>query len=523
MMFLAGFYSVCLLAIGVVMVTSIGEFFTDYKKNAETFDANMRSLSKMGAQVEQLRTQALSLMGADKNPKQVAQVLLSIRDLETQTGKDKAYYETIPFGEGEEAIYAKGSGRWKAASDGIDILIKGDSNQISLTPGMVRSLIMDQLDGPLREFQEAIQATKLQMLKNFDRHNAQFDQKQKGIFHLFGTLDAICIVVGLLMALFISSNLMRSVKTVVAKLQNISQDIRRHAGELTVSAESLSESSTQQSASLLATSSSLNQISHMVSKSTDGAKNAASSSVQSHKSAEEGKLAVTDMLSSMKLIHDSNDAIMAQIQQSNRKMEEVVKVIVQIGTKTQVINDIVFQTKLLSFNASVEATRAGEHGKGFAVVAREIGALAHTSGSAADDISKMLQGSIGNVGGLVAEMQKKVETLTLDGKRRVQSGVEIARHCADVLEHIVDDSGKVATLAQEISSASYQQSIGVTEINRSMSQMDIVVRQNAEASGQIRAASESLATELGKLDFALGILNTHIIGSWAADQAKKAA
>ena len=61
--------------------------------------------------------------------------------------------------------------------------------------------------------------------------------------------------------------------------------------------------------------------------------------------------------------------------ESNKEIQEIVKVIAEIGNKTKVINDIVFQTKLLSFNASVEAARAGENGKGFAVVAEEVGKL----------------------------------------------------------------------------------------------------------------------------------------------------
>ena len=61
--------------------------------------------------------------------------------------------------------------------------------------------------------------------------------------------------------------------------------------------------------------------------------------------------------------------------------------------KTQVINDIVFQTQLLSFNASIEAAKAGVHGKGFSVVAEEVGKLAVLSGTAASEISEILKES----------------------------------------------------------------------------------------------------------------------------------
>ncbi len=65
----------------------------------------------------------------------------------------------------------------------------------------------------------------------------------------------------------------------------------------------------------------------------------------------------------------------------------------QIEQKTKVIHEIVFQTKLLSFNASVEAARAGDYGRGFSIVAEEIGNLALMSGQAAKDIASLLQES----------------------------------------------------------------------------------------------------------------------------------
>ena len=75
------------------------------------------------------------------------------------------------------------------------------------------------------------------------------------------------------------------------------------------------------------------------------------------------------------------------------------------------INDIVFQTKLLSFNASVEAERAGEHGKGFAVVAQEVGNLATMSGESAEEITKILDESVKMVQKLVSSNQVEIEKL----------------------------------------------------------------------------------------------------------------
>src|SRR5690606_36951178 len=83
-----------------------------------------------------------------------------------------------------------------------------------------------------------------------------------------------------------------------------------------------------------------------------------------------------------------------EILHSNEKIEQLVKVIGNIGEKTKVMDEIVFQTKLLSFNASVEAERAGEHGRGFAVVAQEVGNLAQMSGKSAQEIAEIVKSSI---------------------------------------------------------------------------------------------------------------------------------
>jgi methyl-accepting chemotaxis protein len=138
---------------------------------------------------------------------------------------------------------------------------------------------------------------------------------------------------------------------------------------LLTAAEQLSQATTEQAASLEQTSASIHEMNSMVERNTENAKAAADKSGHSRDGALRGKDVVTKMMTAINEINDANSGIMSQIDESNVRMGEIITVINEIGSKTRVINDIVFQTKLLSFNASVEAARAGEHGKGFAVVA----------------------------------------------------------------------------------------------------------------------------------------------------------
>jgi methyl-accepting chemotaxis protein len=81
----------------------------------------------------------------------------------------------------------------------------------------------------------------------------------------------------------------------------------------------------------------------MIAKATENAQNTSESSSESHKKAEEGRGSVDQMLTSMDEISQSNEAILTQINDSNRQMSDIVKVIQDIGNRTKVINEIVFQ------------------------------------------------------------------------------------------------------------------------------------------------------------------------------------
>jgi methyl-accepting chemotaxis protein len=218
------------------------------------------------------------------------------------------------------------------------------------------------------------------------------------------------------------------------------------------------------------------------------------------------------MIQSMDAINASNNTIMQQVNRSNESMAGIVKVIEEIGSKTKVINDIVFQTKLLSFNASVEAARAGEHGKGFAVVAEEVGNLAQMSGNAAKEIGSMLEDSIQKVNQIVQETKASVEKLIAEGKETVESGSLVARQCGEVLEEIVHNVASVSSMAGEIASASQEQSRGISEITKAMGQLDQMTQQNAATSEECASAAEELSAQAESLKSSVGQLVQTING-----------
>ena len=309
------------------------------------------------------------------------------------------------------------------------------------------------------------------------------------LFILLGAIGTL-IVAG-----YIISSPVSALKSIANTLSLAGDEVTSASGKIATSSQELSQATSSQAASLEETAASIEEMSSMVAKNTDSAQRTASTSEQSQRDAGQGKEAVERMMTSMNEINSSNEAIMKQTNESNQQLEEIVKVIQEIGAKTQVINDIVFQTKLLSFNASVEAARAGEHGKGFAVVAEEVGNLAQMSGNAAKEISEMLNGSIQKVESIVKDTKVKVEELIFSGREKVDTGIQIAKQCGTALDGIVNNVSTVSSMAGEISSANQEQSLGIAEINKAMGQLDQVMQQNSSTSQEAASAATQLASQ----------------------------
>lgn len=306
-------------------------------------------------------------------------------------------------------------------------------------------------------------------------------------------LGLIPIAVALFVASFFLKKPLANLTNIAEILSGVSGNVGKTSSNMSDNSTGLSQASVEQMAALQETAASLEEVGAMIKKTSENAKATSDASAVSHKKANHGNEIVTKMIHSMEDINKSNRAVQDQMNQSNKEFSEIVNVIVEIEKKTKVINDIVFQTKLLSFNASVEAARAGEHGKGFSVVAEEIGNLASMSGTAATEISSMLDHSIKTVEQIVVNSKSKVDKLMIDGKEKVDYGTEVARDCGVILHEIVDNIKITSEMAGEISNASREQAEGVQEISKAMAQLDIVTQDNSKT-------SQDLSEIAGKLN-----------------------
>lgn len=132
----------------------------------------------------------------------------------------------------------------------------------------------------------------------------------------------------------------------------------------------------------------------------------------------------------------ATDSVVTAINALSESSSRIVKI-------TSVIDDIAFQTNLLSLNAAVEAARAGESGKGFAVVATEVQSLSMRTSDAAKEIS----------------------SLANESKTRVGDCVELVENSGEILGNIVQAAQQVSTLVETISSAGRQQASHIKSVN----------------------------------------------------------
>ncbi|MBZ9566353.1 methyl-accepting chemotaxis protein [Modicisalibacter tunisiensis] len=238
-------------------------------------------------------------------------------------------------------------------------------------------------------------------------------------------------------------------EALVARIRHNAQSIDLASGEIAQGNQDLAQRTEEQSASLVETASSMEQMTSTVRNTAQHADQAQTLS----------KAVTEQALEAQKIADQARDA-MHGIDAANQEVTAIV------GT----IDSIAFQTNLLALNASVEAARAGEHGKGFAVVAEEVRKLASRSADEAGRIRKHINHNVTTI--------ERGNTLVGD------------THAA--LAEITTRIEQVSSLVADISNASMEQSSGIEQINQAVAQLDEVTQQNAALVEQVAAASRSL-------------------------------
>jgi methyl-accepting chemotaxis protein len=166
-----------------------------------------------------------------------------------------------------------------------------------------------------------------------------------------------------------------------------------------------------------------------------------------------------------------------QAQNTSQAMDEITEQVTLISDSISIIDQIAFQTNILSLNAAVEAATAGEAGKGFAVVAQEVRNLASRSAEAAKEIKDLVENATHKAS------QGKVTTSSMI------SGYD------SLLENIISATKKI----DEIATSSNEQKTGITQISDTVNQLDQQTQKNANIANQtkeIAMQTDEIAKEI---------------------------
>ena len=287
-------------------------------------------------------------------------------------------------------------------------------------------------------------------------------------------LGVACIIALVLITL---RSIIRPIGEVITALGASASEVDISAQRMTLYAEDLAKSATQQAAAVQETVASMTQMSSMIAQTSD-------SSIESLTNVRRMAERTQDGNRVMERLASSTEAI----NQANTQLREMVDIIAEISGKTSVINDIVFKTQLLSFNASIEAARAGQHGRGFAVVAEEFGSLAEISGKAAKEIQALLETS-----------KKHVTEIVEMTHRRVSDGIAVSKEALAIFGEISRDTRQITKQIQRISDATREQTIGVHQTSTAMNQMDQAAQRNSLLAGDTLRNASGLSEQSRKL------------------------
>lgn len=263
-------------------------------------------------------------------------------------------------------------------------------------------------------------------------------------------LSGFAFLVFVATSLILSKHIINDIKIIIEDLHLASAELGDLSKELTTNSHSLAEGTNEQAASIQETSATLEESSSMVHQTAQNTKEADVLAKQSKEAADKGDMEMKNMLEAME-----------ELKRSSGEISKIIKV----------IDEIAFQTNILSLNAAVEAARAGDAGKGFAVVAEEVRNLAQRSAQAAKDTSVI-----------------------------IESNISLSERCLNVTEQvggslveIKDNTHKVSELLDEITTASQEQEIGIKQINQAIAQMENVLQSNASTAQQNAVSADQIS------------------------------
>ncbi len=257
-----------------------------------------------------------------------------------------------------------------------------------------------------------------------------------------------------------------NLRLLVAEIKNSTDAVHMASKEISEGNIDLSQRTEEQAASLEQTAASMEELTTTVQANTENAKEASQLGIEASKVADKGVASIKQVI-----------AVMNDINESSREISDILSV----------IEGIAFQTNILALNAAVEAARAGAQGRGFAVVAGEVRSLAQSSTTAA----------------------AKIKSIIGNSEQKMYDGNKLVDEAAHTMQDIAKSIQQVSSIIFNITSASIEQSDGISELNLAISQMDEITQQNAALVEEIAAVSKSMEEQAENLSSTVEVFKIH--------------
>jgi methyl-accepting chemotaxis protein len=252
------------------------------------------------------------------------------------------------------------------------------------------------------------------------------------------------------------NQLLANTAQIIGAIGSSVQSVKQGSEAISSGSASLSERTEHQSSTLEETAAAMELMSATVRQNAESAAKANDVAKAARSQAENGAAVIADTVGAMQ-----------KISTASKRISDVIGV----------IDEIAFQTNLLALNAAVEAARAGEQGRGFAIVAMEVRQLAGRSAAAA----------------------KEIKVLIKDSVTKVEEGTKLADQSGKTLEEILRAVQKVTELFAGIMGATQEQSTGIDEVNRAVTQMGEITQQNAALAVKTAEDAAALVQQTNQL------------------------
>ena len=257
-----------------------------------------------------------------------------------------------------------------------------------------------------------------------------------------------------------------NLQSLVADVHEQVAGIQQFSEEIASANSNLSSRTEETASSLEETAASMEQQTATVQQNSESAAKAWQLAIAASEVAQKGGDAVSKVVTTM-----------GQISVASHKIADIISV----------VDGIAFQTNILALNAAVEAARAGEQGRGFAVVASEVRSLAGRSASAAREIKALIDASV----------------------EEVAKGSQMVANAGATISEVVDKVGRVNSLIADITSASREQSLGISQVGQAIAKLDEMTQQNAAMVEQSSATALNMSEQAQHLLEAIQVFSSH--------------